>query len=91
MKSGRLPNFAYQLHLASGEVEKRIKSREEMKMLLNSLYGGIGPNGERGFYAKEGIRFNELPSLKPTKLVDDATLNYYADRYVTNGIGSTCL
>ena len=91
VKSGRLPNFTYQLHLASGDVEKNIKSREQIRMFLNSLFGGVGPNGERGFYTHEGVRFGELPSLRPTELVDEATLDYYADRYVTNGIGSTCL
>lgn len=90
VKSGRLPNFGYQLHLASGEVEERIKSREQIKMFLNCLFGGIGTNGERGFYVQEGLRFDELPILKPTKLIDEATLEYYADRYKTHGMHGTC-
>ena len=90
VKSGRLPNFGYQLHLASGQVEENIKSREQIKTFLNSLYGGIGPNGERGFYVREGVRFDELPILKPTRLVDEATLDYYADQYKKNGMHGTC-
>ena len=90
VKSGRLPNFGYQLHLASGEVEERIKSREQIKMFLNCLFGGIGTNGERGFYVQEGLHFDELPILKPTKLIDEATLEYYADRYQTHGMHGTC-
>ncbi|KAL8795312.1 MAG: hypothetical protein Q9195_002182 [Heterodermia aff. obscurata] len=89
VKSGRLPNFGYQLHLASGEIEERIKSKEQIKMFLNCLFGGTGPNGERGFYVQEGLRFDELPILKPTKLIDEATLDYYADRYKTNGMHGT--
>ena len=89
MKSGRLPNFGYQLQLASGVVEEHIKAREQIRMFLNCLYGGVGPNGERGFYVREGIRFHELPILEPTKLVDGATLDYYADRYKTNGMHGT--
>ena len=90
VKTGRLPNFTYQLHLASGEIEETVKSREQIKAFLNCLYGGSGPNGERGFYVQEGVRFDELPNLRPTKLVDEATLDYYADRYKTNGLHGTC-
>ena len=90
VKSGRLPNFGYQLQLAGNEVEERIKSREQIKMFLNCLFGGIGPNGEKGFYVQEGLRFDELPILKATKLMDEATLDYYTNRYKTHGMHGTC-
>ena len=59
-------------------------------MFLNALYGGRGPKGERGFYAHKGVRFDELPILRPTQLLDEATLDYYTDQYQKNGMHGTC-
>lgn len=53
----KLPNFGYQIQLASGEVEKKIQSKEEIKQFLNALYGGQGPNGEVGFDIHKGLLF----------------------------------
>lgn len=84
--SGRLPNFAYQLQLASGVVEKKITSRDHIKQFLNALYGGLSPEREKGFDSRHGLHSDVLPRLLPTKLVDGATLDYYADQYAKNGM-----
>ena len=67
----RLPNFTYQLQLASGEIEKHISSKEQIKQFLNALYGGRGPNGEVGFVPEQGVLLQNLPKLNPNRLLSE--------------------
>lgn len=71
----RLPNFTYQLQLASGEIEKHISSKEQIKQLLNGLYGGRGPNGEVGFIPIQGVLLENLPKLSHTRLLSEKVCN----------------
>jgi soluble epoxide hydrolase / lipid-phosphate phosphatase len=64
----RLPNFTYQLQLASGDIEKSIKTRDDLRAFLNGLFGGKGPNGEVAFVAEEGVKLDVLKKLNRTKL-----------------------
>lgn len=66
----KLPNFAYQLQLGSGELEKHIKSKEQIKQFLNGAYGGRGPNGEVAFTPEKGVLLENLPKLGPSPLLD---------------------
>lgn len=65
----RLPNFRYQLQLASGDIEKVITSRDQLRQFLNALYGGRGPNGEVGFLPQEGLLVENLPRLGPSRVI----------------------
>jgi len=67
----RLPNFAYQLQLASGEIEKQVSSKEQIKQFLNGLYGGRGPNGEVGFIPEQGVLLQNLLVLNHTRLLSE--------------------
>ncbi|MCJ1413409.1 hypothetical protein MMC19_007514 [Ptychographa xylographoides] len=84
-----LPNFGYQLQLGSGEVEKVLDSREQIRLFLNAMYGGKGPNGEVGFSPQSGIIFENLPHLGPSPLLSAQELDYYADEYAKNGLRGT--
>ncbi len=67
----RLPNFTYQLHLASGEIEEAIKTKDDIRAFLNGLFGGKGPNGEVAFVAEKGINLDGLKKLRKTRLFSD--------------------
>ena len=86
----KLPNFQYQLQLASGVVEEYIQYREQIKQFLNGLYGGKGPNGEDGFETTKGVLFENLDKLGKTPLLSDEMLDYYANQYARNGVRGTC-
>ena len=68
---GPVPQFGYQLHLASGEVEKRLTTKKDMVQLLHGMYGGRGPNGEAMFNPEKGILFDNLPKIGKSKLISD--------------------
>lgn len=89
VKQGILPNFAYQLKLADGQLDSLI-SRDQIRQFLNGIFGGRGPKGERAFDTQHGVLLENLPILSPTTLVDEGTLDYYADQYVRNGMQSLC-
>lgn len=89
VEKGILPNFAYQLRLADGQVEG-LKSRDEIRQLLNGVYGGRGPNGEAAFDAQNGVYLDRLAHLSKNRLVEDEMLDYYADQYVKNGMHGPC-
>src|ERR1700753_498213 len=61
--NGPVPQFGYQLHLASGEVEKRINSRDDIRQFIKGMFGGRGPNGEVIFSPTKAILFENLPKV----------------------------
>jgi len=69
--NGPAPQFGYQLHLASPEVEARITSKEVIRQFLNGMYGARGPNGEAAFSPEKGVLFENLAKVGKTKLLSD--------------------
>jgi soluble epoxide hydrolase / lipid-phosphate phosphatase len=68
---GPLPQFAYQLHLASPEVEKEVRSAERIRQFVNSIFGGKGPNGELAFSPYKGVLIENLPKVQKGWLLSD--------------------
>jgi soluble epoxide hydrolase/lipid-phosphate phosphatase len=66
---GQLPQFGYQLHLASGEVEKSVKDEQSIRQFLRGLYGARGPNGELVFDPEKGILAENLPVIGESKIL----------------------
>lgn len=87
-----LPQFQYQLHLASGEIEENIKSREEVKHFVNSLYGARREDGTPGFDVRKGADFAVIKSgkLVRTSLMNAEEWEYYADQFAITGVRGGC-
>ncbi|KAF2180710.1 alpha/beta-hydrolase [Zopfia rhizophila CBS 207.26] len=86
---GPLPQFAYQIHLASGEVEKSVNSKETIRQFLKGMYGGTGPNGEYVFDPEKGVLAENLLKVGDSKILNGKELDYYVQEYSRNGIHST--
>ena len=84
--SGGLPNLGYQLHLASPEVESRIRSEQDVRKFLHGMYGAIGPNGETIFSPEKGVLFENLDKIGKTRLLTDSEMDYYVSQYSRNGL-----
>lgn len=67
----RIPYFGYQLYFVSGKVEKAIRSKDEIRQFLRSLYGGRTPEGEVGFDAMTGPLLDKLPRLGPSPWITE--------------------
>lgn len=68
--AGGLPQFQYQIHLASGEVEKVVKDEASIRAFLKGLYGAKGPNGEEAFDPEKGVLVENLPKIGESRLLN---------------------
>jgi len=84
----KLPNFGYQLHFTSGEIETAVQSPQEIRQLLHSLYGArtTTPDRQVAFSAADGVNLALLPSLGKTRLLSDEEMDYYVQEYARHGI-----
>ncbi|KAJ6095996.1 hypothetical protein N7486_006742 [Penicillium sp. IBT 16267x] len=81
-----MPNFGYQMQFASGELEKVIQSKEEIKQFLTALLGGRTPERQAGFEAEKGILLDRLMRLRHSRLLSEEELEYYGTEYSRHGI-----
>lgn len=83
-----IPRFQYQIHMASGEVEEHIKSKEQIKHFLNSLFGARTKDGAPGFDVTKGALFDVINafSLEKTSLLTEEEWDHYASEFSRNGI-----
>ncbi|KAF1965577.1 alpha/beta-hydrolase [Bimuria novae-zelandiae CBS 107.79] len=81
-----LPEFGYQIQLASGEVEKHVKDERSIRQFLRSTYGGRTPSGEVGFEPRMGLNLQNYHSVGESKLMNDKVLAYYVNEYSRHGI-----
>lgn len=65
-----MPQFAYQLHLASGDVEKSVKDEQSISQFLRGMYGARGPNGELAFDPEKGVLAENLPKVGESRLLN---------------------
>lgn len=70
-----IPSFAYQLQLKSGELEKAISTKDEIRQFLIGLYGGRTDDGKPGFDVSKGVLLENLKGLKPSKLLSKEVRN----------------
>lgn len=63
------PNFTYQLQFRSGEVEKSIRSKDDIRNFLSALYGGRTEDGEFAFDATRGVPLGK--TVKPSRLLSE--------------------
>ncbi|KAL1655739.1 hypothetical protein SLS61_001763 [Didymella pomorum] len=86
---GPLPQFAYQLHLASGEVEKSVNDEATIGQFLRGTYGAKGPNGELVFDPEKGIIKENLSKVGESRILNGEVLDYYVKQYSRHGIHPT--
>ena len=67
----KLPNFGYQIQLASGEVEKHINDKHAIAQALNGLYGGKGKENEYIFTVANGFQYENIGKIQQSPLLSD--------------------
>lgn len=82
----RLPNFAYQLHLAGPDVEARLVGEDATRHFINGMYGGRGPNGEAVLDTSRGVLFENLPKIGRSPLLAPEEEEYYVAEYARTGL-----
>ena len=74
---GPLPQFGYQMQFAGLELETAIKSKRDMRNLLNGIYGGKGTNGEAALNPFKGVEFENLDKLQMTPLLSEEVIKNF--------------
>ncbi|KIW16446.1 hypothetical protein PV08_06499 [Exophiala spinifera] len=83
----KLPNFGYQLHFASGEIEAHVqRSKPAIRAFLNNMYGARTPENEFAFSAETGIDLDRQSRVGKNKLLDDDEMDYYVSEYARHGL-----
>jgi pimeloyl-ACP methyl ester carboxylesterase len=83
----RLPNFGYQRHFVSGELEEKVKSKAEIRQFLNNLYGArTTDTKEVAFSANTGLDLEKQKRVGLNKLMSAAEMDYYVDEYARHGV-----
>ena len=84
-----MPNWGYQVQLARGIVEQRVRSKAEIKQFLSAVYGGRTQKGKLGFDVRTGVIFENLSEIRMTRLMDEKTMNFYVEQYKKTGLHQT--
>ena len=62
--------MGYQIHLASGDVERFVKDEESIRQFLKAMFVAMGPNREVGFIPETGVVEKNLPLLGESKILN---------------------
>ena len=85
----QLPQFGYQIHLASGDVEQHIQTPEQIRQFLHGMYGGKTADGKRCFDPRTGVIFDALPGMQRSPLYTDEMMDYYVQEFSRHGLHGT--
>ncbi|CEL08801.1 hypothetical protein ASPCAL11946 [Aspergillus calidoustus] len=80
------PHFAYQLHFISGELEEVVHTKDDHKQFLITLYGGRTEKREFAFDVHKGVDLELLRRVRPSWLLNDDELEYYAWEFARHGL-----
>ncbi|KAL3431982.1 Alpha/Beta hydrolase protein [Aspergillus tetrazonus] len=86
MVSKVAPHLGYQLHFVSGEIEEAVKSKEDHKQFLISLYGGKTQEKEPAFDVHKGVDLEKMRSVKMSWLLEEEEMEYYAWEFARHGL-----
>ncbi|KAL4783261.1 alpha/beta-hydrolase [Aspergillus varians] len=83
----RVPQFKYQLQLASGVAEAiAMKSRAHLSGFLRSCFGAVTAEGLPGFDVSVGLVEERLETVGASPLVGEDILDFYVQEYSRNGL-----
>ncbi|GLB12010.1 hypothetical protein AtubIFM57258_009287 [Aspergillus tubingensis] len=80
------PHFAYQLQFRSGNLEDVIFSKEDIEKFLSALYGGRTDDRDVAFDAEYGVLLDRMELVRPSPLLSEVELEYYANEFSRNGL-----
>ncbi|KAI0389875.1 hypothetical protein F5Y17DRAFT_469364 [Xylariaceae sp. FL0594] len=87
----KMPNFRYQLQLASGEMEKIIgDSTHRLRGFLNGIYGGKTPEGKPAFTTDDGLIEANVDHIGQSPLLGADMSDLYVREFSRHGMHGPC-
>jgi hypothetical protein len=65
------PSLGYQRQFASGIIERKLTTKDDIRNFINSLYGGTTPEGQPGFALAKGIDFDRVSKVRKSPLLSN--------------------
>ncbi|KAI5296402.1 hypothetical protein KEM52_002975 [Ascosphaera acerosa] len=88
-KTKSAKTLGYQIQFGSGQLEEHITTRDELRQLLNALYGHWATDSKGGAYAfspEKGVLFDRLHEAVSTTVLSSEEMEYYLDEFGRHGI-----
>ncbi|PHH63974.1 hypothetical protein CDD81_5193 [Ophiocordyceps australis] len=82
IRSGKLPNFGYQLQFIGPDVEREIQGETKMRQFINAIFFGRGPEGEYGMSVDKGVIFENLEKLEKTPFQTEEELDHHVAQFM---------
>lgn len=86
VESGRLPHWGYQLQFASGEIEEKVTTPEDIRRFISCIWLGTTPEGEHGVSVEKGVLFDVLPRLQDSPILSTEELDEYTRSFTASGL-----
>jgi soluble epoxide hydrolase/lipid-phosphate phosphatase len=87
----KLPNFRYQLQIASGKTEEIVaKSPERVRGFVNGLFGGTTPEGKPVFSTDLGLIEETIDSIAQSPLMSKEMTDFYVREFSRHGLHGPC-
>ncbi|KAI0886288.1 uncharacterized protein GGS22DRAFT_126959, partial [Annulohypoxylon maeteangense] len=81
------PKFRYQLQNTSSEAETLAnESSAHLRGFLNTMFGGLTPEGLAGFDPWVGLFPDRILEVRPSPLVTPEMMNYYVCEFSRHGL-----
>jgi hypothetical protein len=101
-----IPTLAYQNQMASGIVEQKLTTKNDMRNFINTMYLGRTPEGQGGFSLNKGLNFDQVSRVGKSPLLSNEVkgilgwgfvaanvfqdLEYYTTEYARHGLKGPC-
>jgi len=85
-----VPTLGYQNQMASGIVEQKLTTKNDMRNFINTMYMGRTPDGQGGFSLNKGLDFDRVSRIGKSPLLSSEDLEYYTTEYARHGLKGPC-
>jgi hypothetical protein len=101
-----MPTLAYQNQLASGIVEQKLTTKDDIRNFINTMYMGRTQDGQSGFSLSTGLNFDRVSKMGKSPLLSNEVkgyplvsfvaaniyqdLEYYTTEYARHGLKGPC-
>lgn len=77
-----LPNFGYQLQFKSEEVEKQVRTKQDIRSFLLAAYNAKTTSGELAINVRKGLLFDKFGDLQMSPFVTEEVSYIYKYYYI---------
>ncbi|KAJ4297439.1 hypothetical protein N0V90_005330 [Kalmusia sp. IMI 367209] len=86
VENGTYPTMGYQLQWRDLAVSRNFTTRDQVRSLLNTGFGGLTPDGEAGLSPYDGLHYDVMPLLGNQTLVNSTDFELYVDKISQKGM-----